>query len=122
MSEIEYKQVILVRQDLKLPKGKMSAQCAHAAVEAVMRLLKSADGKEKVAEWRTQGSKKVVLKVKDKKELLKYSQLAKDADLKTAVITDAGKTVIAPGTTTCCAIGPDSEDEIDSITGELGMI
>lgn len=119
---MEYKQVILVRQDLKLPKGKMSAQCAHAAVEAVMKMLKSSDGKEKVAAWRSKGSKKVVLKVKDKTELYKYSQLAKDAGLKTAVITDAGKTVIAPGTTTCCAIGPDSEDEIDAVTGELGMM
>ena len=119
---MEYKQVILVRQDLKLPKGKMAAQCAHAAVEAVMKMLKSSDGKDKVKAWRDQGSKKVVLKVKDKSELMKYNQLAKDSGLKTAVITDAGRTVIAPGTVTCSAIGPDSEEEIDKITGKLGMM
>jgi len=117
---MEYKQVILMRQDLKLPKGKMAAQVAHASVEAVMKTLKS--DKDKVKQWRDMGQKKVVLKVSGKADLHKYNQMAKDAGLKTAVITDAGRTCIAPGTTTCCAIGPDSEDNIDAITGELGMM
>ena len=111
------KQVILVRIDLKLPKGKMAAQCSHAAVEAALN-----SGKLKVDAWRKQGAKKVVLKVKDDKELFKYKQLANDAGLKTALITDAGRTVIAPGTKTCLAIGPDDEEKIDSITGKLKMV
>ena len=53
----ELKQVILVRHDLKLPKGKLSAQVAHASVEAVLK-----SEKDKVKEWRTSGQKKVVLK------------------------------------------------------------
>jgi PTH2 family peptidyl-tRNA hydrolase len=114
---MEYKQVILVRTDLKLPKGKMAAQCAHASVEAVFN-----SDKDKVDEWRESGQKKVVLKVADEKELLKYLQMAKEAGLKTALITDAGKTVIAPGTKTCVGIGPDSEEEIDSVTGKLKMV
>ena len=114
---MEYKQVILIRQDLKLPKGKMAAQAAHAAVEASFN-----SDKKKVAEWRAAGAKKVVLKVADEKELLKYLQMAKDAGLKTALITDAGKTVIAPGTKTCVGIGPDSEEKIDKITGKLKIV
>ena len=114
---MEYKMVILVRQDLKLPKGKMSAQCAHAAVEAVLR-----GDKDKVKSWRNLGQKKVVLKVADEKELYKYVQIAKDEGLNTAIITDAGKTVVAPGTTTCAAIGPESEESVDAVTGELGMM
>ena len=55
---MEFKQVILVRQDLKLPKGKMAAQCAHASVEAVFN-----SDKSKVDAWRDQGQKKIVLKV-----------------------------------------------------------
>ncbi len=111
------KQVILVRNDLKLPKGKMAAQAAHAAVEAAFN-----SDKKKVAEWREQGAKKVVLKVKDEKELLKFLQLAKDNKLKTALITDAGKTVIAPRTKTCIGIGPDDDEEIDKVTGKLKMV
>ena len=111
------KQVILIRSDLKLPKGKLAAQCSHAAVEAAFN-----SDKKLVEKWRKTGAKKVVLKVKDEKELLKYNQQAKDAGLKTALITDAGKTVIAPGTKTCIAIGPDDEDNIDKITGKLKMV
>jgi len=114
---MEYKQVILVRSDLKLPKGKASSQVAHAAVEAVLRADKAI-----VKQWRIYGQKKVVLKVADEKELRKYLQDAKDLGFATALITDAGKTVIAPGTTTCLGIGPDEEEKIDSLTGNLKML
>src|SRR3989344_1563025 len=112
-----YKQVILVRQDLKLPSGKLAAQAAHAAVEAV---LKSTEKMVKI--WRKEGMPKIVLKVKDEKELLKYLQGAKGAGLVTALITDAGRTVIAPGTKTCLGIGPDEEEKIDEVTGKLGLL
>ena len=102
---------------MKLPKGKLAAQVAHASVEAVFN-----SDKNNVAAWRRQGQKKVVLKVKDEKELLEFLDLAKAAKLKTALITDAGKTVIAPGTKTCLGIGPDDEVRIDSITGKLKMV
>ena len=109
-----------MRQDLKLPKGKMAAQAAHAAVEVSLLTLKNK--KDLVPAWRQEGQKKIVLKVKDEKELYKHVQLAKDAGLQTAVITDAGRTVIEPGTVTCAGIGPDSEDAIDAITGDLQMM
>ncbi len=65
---------------------------------------------------------KIVLKVKDEKELLLYFQQAKDAGLVTCVISDAGKTVIAPGTKTCVGIGPDTQEKIDKITGKLPLL
>ena len=111
------KQVILIRQDLKLPKGKMAAQAAHASVEAVLR-----SEKDSVKEWRMSGMAKIVLKLSDLKELHKYNQLAKDAGLITATITDAGRTVIAPGTLTCMAIGPDQDEAIDEIISELKLM
>mgnify|MGYP000606690816 CR=1 FL=1 len=114
---MELKQVIIIRQDLKLPKGKMAAQAAHAAVEAV---LKSAS--DKVKQWRQQGSKKITVKVDSKEELYKHAQRAKDDGFTTAIITDAGRTVIEPGTVTCAAIGPDNEEKIDRITKDLKMI
>lgn len=110
----ELKQVILIRKDLKMSPGKIGAQAAHAAVEATLK-----SDKGIVSSWRNSGMKKITLKVNSKDELYKYLQEAKDFGFVTALITDAGRTEIAPGTPTCLAIGPDNEDKIDSITGEL---
>ncbi len=112
-----YKQAILIRQDLKLPKGKAAAQAAHASVDAVLK----AD-KDIIRSWRSEGMAKIVLKVKDKGELFKFIQFAKDAGIVTSVISDAGHTVVEPGTVTCGAIGPDEEEDIDSITSELKLL
>ena len=111
------KQVILVRKDLKLPKGKMAAQVAHASVESTLKSVK-----EKIKAWRMEGMKKVVLSVENEKELIKYNQIAKDAGLTTALITDAGQTVLKPGTKTTVAIGPDKDEKIDKITSNLKLI
>lgn len=110
----ELKQVILVRDDLKMSKGKVAAQVAHAAVEAVLKSEKS-----KISNWRNQGMKKITLKVLSEQDLYKFLQIAKDNNLKTALIKDAGRTQIPKGTTTCLAIGPDKSNLIDNITGQL---
>ena len=110
------KQVILVRKDLKLSRGKLASQCSHASVEAVLK-----SDKEKINEWR-KFSKKVVLKVRDEKELLDLKKLADREKLVTALIKDAGRTEIKPGTITCLAIGPDVDEKIDKITGKLKIL
>ena len=112
-----YKQAIIIRQDLKLPKGKMAAQAAHASVRAVLN-----SDKKMVQEWNDEGMAKIVLKTDNEKLLLKLLQEAKDHGIKTAMITDAGKTVVAPGTKTCIALGPDEEEKIDEITSSLNLI
>lgn len=111
------KQVILVIHELKLPKGKLAAQAAHAAVEAAHKA-----EKDDYKLWRQNGMAKIVLKVKNKESLYKYIQAAKDAQVPTAVITDAGKTTVEPGTVTCGAIGPAAEETIDTITGDLPLL
>lgn len=112
-----YKQVILIRSDLKLPKGKMAAQAAHASVDATLKaspiLMKK---------WRAEGMAKICLRVENEKELYKYIQTAKDQGLATSVISDAGHTVVAPGTVTCGAVGPASEEQVDAITGDLKLV
>ena len=111
------KMVVLIRADLKMSRGKMAAQCSHAAVEATLK-----SDKEKVKEWKKDGMKKVVLKVESEKELLMYNQMAKDSGLITSLITDAGKTFFKEPTRTCLAIGPDKDEKIDKITGKLKLI
>ena len=111
------KQVILVRHDLDLPKGKLAAQVAHASLEAALR-----SEKKIVKRWRDFGMKKVVLKVENLDELKKCRDHAQRIGLVAAMITDAGLTTVEPGTITCLGIGPDDEEKIDKVTGHLKMV
>ncbi len=110
------KQVILVRKDLKMDKGKLAVQAAHASVQS---FLKSSWFKRK--KWVNNGMKKVILKVSSLNDLLKYKKLAESNHLRTALIKDAGKTFFKKPTVTCLAIGPDEEKKIDKVTGSLPM-
>lgn len=116
----EYKMVILVRNDVKMGKGKIAAQVAHAAVECAL----FAEKKDKKAfdAWFNCGQAKVVLKVDSLDELKQYMQEARSNKLTVAMITDAGRTQIEPGTVTCLGIGPAPVSELDKITGELKML
>ena len=111
------KQVIVVRKDLKMAAGKLSAQVSHASVEATLN-----SSKKNIEEWKKQGSKKVVLKVNSEKELLDLQKKAKSLKLTTALIRDAGRTFFKTPTITCLGIGPDKEEKIDKVTGHLKMI
>ncbi len=112
-----YKQVIVVRSDLKLSKGKLAVQVAHACLGAYK---KSVSGIR--SEWEQEGAKKVVVKVPDERELLKAFNLAKEHKLPSYLVRDAGRTEVEPGTMTAVAIGPAEEGEIDSVTGKLKML
>jgi len=111
------KQVILVRQDLKMSKGKTAAQCSHASLEATFN-----SDKKQVEKWRKAGMKKVILKVKNEKELINYQIEAESMGLTTGLITDAGLTELKPGTKTCLGIGPEDEEKIDKLTHDLKML
>jgi PTH2 family peptidyl-tRNA hydrolase len=113
---MKYKQVIVVRKDLNISCGKLCVQVAHASLEAALQ-----SNKEIVDKWRKEGAKKVVLEVKDEKELLKIYEAAKKEGLVCVIIKDAGLTELLPGTITCVAIGPDEEEKIDKITGNLKL-
>ena len=112
------KQAILIREDLKLPKGKMAAQAAHASVGAVMEAEKEGR-QDAVKQWRNEGMKKVVLRVKGIKELKRFKKLAEQKGIPSILITDAGRTVVSSGTITCMGLGPDDEEKIDEISGSL---
>jgi PTH2 family peptidyl-tRNA hydrolase len=113
--EKELKQVIVVRSDLKLDKGKLAGQVAHAAVSA-------AEKSKWKKEWLAVGQKKSVLKCADLGELLSLFEQAKRSGLPAELICDAGKTQIPAGTTTCFGIGPAPGDLIDKVTGRLKLL
>lgn len=101
------KQVILMRTDLDMGKGKMIAQGAHAAVVN--------------SDWPDNCSI-VVVKVSSEEELLNLIDKAADLDVPNCYIRDAGRTQTEPGTITCGAIGPAKEDIVDTITSHLKLL
>ena len=109
--------MIVVRKDLKMDKGKIAAQVAHASLEAY----KKADPKE-VVEWEAEGMKKVVVCVKDIKELMKIKGEVMQAKLPYSLISDSGRTQLKPGTVTALGIGPAEEEKIDYITKNLKLL
>jgi len=111
----ELKQVIAIRTDLDMGKGKIAAQVAHAAVTA-------ADRSEWKSAWLMQGGQKSVVKVSGESELVDIFMQAKRAKLPAALIEDAGHTQIPSGTKTCVGIGPAPEKEMDKITGKLKLL
>ncbi len=112
-----FKQVIIVRADLKMGKGKLAAQVAHASYSAT----KKAD-KKILGAWENAGQKKIVLKVGSEEELLTVEKKCKAKKIPCALITDAGLTQLEPGTATALGIGPDKEERIDEITGDLSLL
>ena len=117
------KQVIVIRKDLKMRRGKEIAQGSHASCAF---LAECATGKrplsEVEAEWLSDHFTKVCLQVNSEEELLGVHAAAQSAGLRSSLITDAGKTEFGGvPTKTCLAIGPDYATKIDSVTGHLSL-
>ena len=111
------KQVIVVDDSLRLPKGKLAAQVAHAAVAAFTAATRKAKGK-----WLDVGMPKVVLKCDGEDTLDRLLLAARKRSIPAALIRDAGRTVLPEGTVTCLGLGPADEEEIDALTGELKLL
>lgn len=114
------KQVIIVRSDLKMSKGKLAVQVAHAAVSATLEAMRS--NPEWLRKWIDEGQKKVVVKVSSEAELLKYVSEAQKAGIPAAIVYDAGLTELPPGTLTAAGLGPAPEEFLNKITGKLKLL
>jgi PTH2 family peptidyl-tRNA hydrolase len=113
-----YRLTLVVRSDLGMGRGKIAAQAAHAAVAATLAALGTADFRA----WLRDGQPKVVLKAVSEDDLFAIAERAIDAGLPVQVIHDAGRTQVAEGTPTCCAIGPAEDNRIDAITSGLSLL
>jgi peptidyl-tRNA hydrolase, PTH2 family len=111
------KQAIVVDESLRLPRGKLAAQAAHAAVEAFL----SASAEDRRV-WLAEGMPKVVLACGGPEELRTIHERAVAARLPAALIRDAGRTVVPEGTPTCAGIGPADDAALDAITGDLKLV
>ena len=116
----DVKQVIVVRMDVKMGKGKLAAQVAHASLSAA----EEASGRKRrwYDEWKESGQAKIVLRAQSEDELEGLLRKAKSSGIPAALIQDRGLTQLEPGTTTCLGIGPAPDEEIDKITGSLRLL
>jgi PTH2 family peptidyl-tRNA hydrolase len=113
------KQVIIIRKDLKMRKGKMIAQGAHASVMVALKYIWHAY----VWLWMFSNFTKVVVSVNSKDELLGIYHKAKKAGLPCALILDIGKTEFhGTATYTAVAVGPAPHADVDRITSKLVLL
>lgn len=115
----DFKMVLVVRNDLKMGKGKIAAQCSHATLGLYKKVLHKAP--KALNRWEMCGQVKVVLKCESEEDMLALQERAKLLKLPTHITIDAGRTQIAPNSRTVMAIlGP--EDIVDDVTGGLKLL
>lgn len=116
----EPKQIIVMRTDLGMRKGKMIAQGAHASLKVLLDHTASWEAKD---EWISGTFTKICLRVDSEEELLELHSIAMLAGLHSALITDAGRTEFKGiPTNTCLAIGPEFPEDLDPVTGHLKLL
>ena len=141
------KQMIVMRRDLKMHKGKIAAQAGHACVEAVLmalarehrldqvRLATAEDGSPTwvyldsdgtphtaLSDWFDAGVAKVCVYVDSEEALLDIADQGRERGFAVALIRDAGLTEFhGEATYTCLAFEPLRAEDVDPITGELPL-
>ena len=146
-SSYKAKQMIVMRRDLKMRKGKIAAQAGHACVEATLmalaregrldevRVLRDEDGAPSgvaldppesahtpLSDWFDAGVAKVCVYVDSEEELLDLAAKGRELGFIVALIRDAGFTEFhGEPTYTCLAFEPLSAEEIDPLTGKLPL-
>ncbi|XP_078151109.1 uncharacterized protein LOC144546445 [Carex rostrata] len=115
----DFKMVLVVRNDLKMGKGKIAAQCSHATLGLYKKLLNRAP--KSLNRWEMCGQVKVVVKIESEEEMLVLQERAKSLSIPTHIVIDAGRTQIAPNSRTVMSIlGP--ADMVDDVTGGLKLL
>ena len=143
MSSYKSKQMIVMRRDLKMRKGKIAAQAGHACVEAVLMAL-AREGRlgevrvtpdqswiyledegtpaTPLSDWFDVGVAKVCVYVDSEEELLDLAARGRELGFAVALIRDAGQTEFhGEPTYTCLAFEPLAAEQIDPLTGELPL-
>jgi len=129
------KQVIIIRKDLNMRKGKMIAQGAHASMKVIFdmmttvynpitynRVLKLTP-ESPLEQWVSGIFKKIVVGSETLGEMVDAYDKAKQAGIPCSIIEDAGLTEFGGNVTiTAVAIGPDDPEKIDPITSKFNLL
>lgn len=132
------KQVIVIRKDLNMRKGKMIAQACHASLGALIKLFDKQeypDDRYKYSlsfeengyldKWLNGIFTKICLYVNSEDELVAlYNKITQEnSDIPCVMIEDNGLTEFhGVKTKTCIGIGPYWSDDIDKFTANLPLL
>lgn len=127
------KQVIIIRKDLNMRKGKMIAQGAHASLNVLLQrvcfhddgslvIISEDEVSPALIEWINGGFKKICVSVDSEEELITLYNQAKELDILCSLIKDSGLTEFKEPTYTAVAIGPAEDNLIDPITKHLKLL
>lgn len=127
-----HKQVLVLRKDLNMRKGKMVAQGAHASQMAVYprpteddvaRGWMAVNLNEHSTPWLRDNFKKIAVAVNSEQELRAVHEAALAAGIPCSLVTDSGLTEFGGvPTVTAVAVGPAHEDIVNRITGALPLL
>lgn len=120
----EHKMILVVRDDLKMGKGKIAAQCCHAAVGVYRKIIFSGNDQWKLwlKTWEDIAEAKVAVKCNSERDIDDLERKAIDCGLPTMLIVDAGRTQIAPNSKTVLGIGPAPVSVINQVTSHLKLL
>lgn len=120
----EVRMTLVVRQDLKMGKGKAAAQCLHATLALYKKITSSSSAAynpQLVKRWENGGQAKITLQVPDQETMDMLFAQAMSLGVNAAIIHDAGRTQIAAGSATVLGLGPAPKAVVDQITGDLKL-
>jgi PTH2 family peptidyl-tRNA hydrolase len=131
MEALNHKQVIVLRKDLNMRKGKLVAQGAHASMAAILSQGQATDVgdtftiqlDDRMKDWLLGSFKKITVSVNSEEELLSLYERAKGSGLICSLILDSGLTEFGGRPTyTAVAVGPDVAAKVDVLTGDLPLL
>lgn len=131
------KQVIVIRKDLNMRKGKMIAQGSHASMAFITKemhpvwIVKRIIAyfrtpiieAEEIHHWLNNSFRKICVYVTSEEELKSVYEKAKSNGLTANLIEDNGATEFnGVKTLTCCAIGPHWDEKFIGVTDHLPLL
>jgi PTH2 family peptidyl-tRNA hydrolase len=134
---MKLKQVIVVRKDLNMRKGKIASQVAHGVLNVTIKTaIKNGEkfslnqmgkletkGETYLGKWLDTSYRKIVLYVESEDELLRLQLKLDSKNIISTLVQDNGLTEFkGVKTYTCIAIEPLPDEIIDEITGGLRLL
>ena len=116
----EGKMVLVVNTELEMGKGKVAAQCGHAAVACFKAAL--VEEPQLVATWERTGQTKVVVRGGGEESLLAVSLAGRQAGMVVAEVRDAGRSQVEASSLTVIGLGPANNRLIDKVAGKLKLL